>query len=130
MDGQLRLTAEGTGAEPVVLTIDVSHEQLERFRALTDVERMELEVRAPGALSELVDRIAYLDALPTYELRHRATDFERDWNRARQLLAERHDRERCPECRVHEKNGHAFGCSIAEAHAARRIAEHEARDDT
>lgn len=96
-------------------------ELLERFRALDDGERMELQLRAPGALAELIDRIGYLADLPTYELRHRATDFERDLNRAKLLLAERHDAERCPECRVHRSNGHTFGCSIAEAAAAERV---------
>jgi hypothetical protein len=117
MDGQLRLTAEGTGAEPVILTVDVSHDQLERLRALKPTERMEFEVRAPAALAELVDRIGYLNGLRTFELRHRVTDLERDLNRARRALAERYDAERCPECRVHRVNGHLFGCAVAERHA-------------
>jgi hypothetical protein len=56
MDGQLRLTAEGTGADPVILTVDVSHDQLERLHALGPAERMEFAVRAPGALAELVEQ--------------------------------------------------------------------------
>lgn len=119
MDGQLRLTAEGTGAEPVVLSVEVLPEQLERFRALRYGERFEFEVRAPGVLAELVDRIGYLDGLKTYELRHLATDLQRDLNRVKKLLAERLDAERCPECHVHRANGHTFGCSVAERNARR-----------
>jgi hypothetical protein len=115
MDVQLRLTAEGTGAEPVLLSIDVLPEQLERFRALRDGERFEFEVRAPGVLAELVDRIGYLVGLKTYELRHLASDLQRDLYRVKKLLAERYDAERCPECRVHLQNGHLLTCELGRA---------------
>lgn len=108
MDGQLRLTAEGTGAKPVVLGIDMRHDLLERFRALGPGERMEFEIRAPGALVALVDRIGYLDDLKTFELRHLAEDLQRDLNRVKLKIAKRHDDARCPDCRF--VRGHAIAC--------------------
>jgi hypothetical protein len=112
MDGQLRLIADGTGAEPVILSVDIPHQLLERLRALGHAERMEFEVRAPGVLAELVDRIGYLVGLKTYELRHLASDLQRDLYRVKKLLAERYDAERCPECRVHLQNGHLLTCEL------------------
>lgn len=108
MDGQLRLTSEGTGAEPVVLDIDMRHDLLERFRALGPGERMEVEIRAGGVLLELIDRIGYLDDLKTFELRHLAEDLQRDLNRVKLKLAARHDDARCPDCRF--VKGHAIAC--------------------
>lgn len=114
MDGQLRLTAEGTGAEPVVLDVDLPPELLERIRLLRDGERMEFEIRAPAALHELVAGIGYIAELCERDLRFYITDVERDLFRAKGELAKRYDSERCPECHVHERNGHTLGCSVAE----------------
>jgi hypothetical protein len=110
--GQLRLTSHGDAVEPLVLSFEVSDQLLTRLRDLGVAGQLELSVRAPAALADLVARIAYVQELGDTELRQRAMDTERELHHLRREQARRGDERRCPECKVHRENGHLITCEL------------------
>lgn len=112
MNTQLRLLPyHGTAGRPLVLMTNLHDALYQRVRQLDLSGQLELALRLPSAIEQIVDQRDRLAELPDRELELRLVHAERDVDRlGRERARRRAARGRCPECQVHPDHGHLLGC--------------------
>lgn len=114
MTGQLRLTPAEGGAAPVLFDVDLPEGVLEQVRELSPAARLELAMRVPTVIGDLVTELAAVDSIPAAEVTRRISDYRRAIERLRSSLARRAQQvTTCAECGVRDRDAHLFGCSRA-----------------